>query len=54
MRFGTTSGLTNAAVGLFTSFSASGSTNYAGDATKLGTIALVDAALAGGDFVAIA
>ena len=28
-------GLTGSAVGLFTSFSASGSTNYAGDATKL-------------------
>ena len=30
-----TTGLTGSAVGLFTSFSASGSTNYAGDATKL-------------------
>ncbi len=48
----TTSGLTNAAVGLFTSFSASGSTNYAGDKTKLyqmnNSLVFIDKSKAGG------
>ena len=48
----TTSGLTNAAVGLFTSFSASGSTNYAGDRSKLyqmnNSLVFIDKSKAGG------
>jgi len=48
----TTSGLTNAAVGLFTSFSASGSTNYAGDRSKLyqmnSSLVFIDKSKAGG------
>ena len=45
-------GLTGSAVGLFTSFSASGSTNYAGDATKLyqmnSSLVFIDKSKAGG------
>lgn len=45
-------GLSNAAVGLFTSFSASGSTNYAGDRSKLyqmnSSLVFVDKSKAGG------
>jgi hypothetical protein len=45
-------GLTGSALGLFTSFSASGSTNYAGDATKLyqmnSSLVFVDKSKAGG------
>ena len=48
----TTTGLSNAAVGLFTSFSADGSTNYAGDRTKLyqmnSSLVFVDKSKAGG------
>ena len=45
-------GLTGSAVGLFTSFSASGSTNYAGDATKLyqmnSSLVFIDKSKSGG------
>lgn len=45
-------GLSNAAVGLFTSFSASGSTNYAGDRSKLyqmnSSLVFIDKSKAGG------
>ena len=48
----TTTGLSNAAVGLFTSFSASGSTNYAGDRSKLyqmnSSLVFIDKSKAGG------